>query len=141
MDNRTKALFISLTFLFVILLTLRVISFIDHGSFSFSKIFPHVFMIVILNQRNSITWALGVIFFLYGLYYYLFIPARIAYPSEIEFTLPIVELFFGSKHGFSNARLIVALILWAPLFFYLAMIVCFFTRRIRKIYSSFNIFS
>lgn len=141
MDNRNKALFASLTSFFIILLFFRILSIVDHSSFSLTRIFLHVFVVVILNLRNRVTWALGLVFFFYGLFYYLFISGRIPYPSEVVFTLPIVEFFFGDKHGFSNTGIIVPLLLWVPPFFYVGMIAWFFTKKIRTIYSSIDIFS
>lgn len=139
MDNRTRTLFKSLTYIFIILLVFRIVSNINLGLFPLTRIFVHVFIIVILSLRDKVTWTLGIIFFSCCLIYYLFISAGITYPSEVEFTLPIVELFFGDKHGFSNAEPIVWLLLWMPLPFYLGITAWFLTKKIRNLYSSVDI--
>ncbi|MFN5418137.1 MAG: hypothetical protein ACK5B9_13855 [Flavobacteriia bacterium] len=86
--------------------------------------------------RRKLTWFFGFLYSIYGIYYYLFVLKE--YPSYIEFTLPIVELFYGDGRGFSTISPNVNYLLNFPLIFYLVYTIIYIVNQTNIVYRGIN---
>lgn len=116
-DKLTKLIFQFLTLLFLVCLMFRITTHIKFVGRGWTTYFPYILFVIVFTFKRKPTWFIGFIYSTYGLYYYLFVIKE--YPSYIEFTLPIVELFYGDGGGFSTASPTVHYLLLFPFIFYL----------------------
>lgn len=136
-DKTKRLVFNTLILLFLVCIIFRITTHIKFEGRGWSTYFPYILYIAIFTIRLNLSWFLGFIYSIYGLYYYLFVLNE--YPTYTEFTLPIVELFYGDGGGFSNESPFVHFLLLLPFIFYLGytisylIIIAFkFFRYIKK---------
>jgi hypothetical protein len=99
----------------------------------FQLLLPLTF-IFIAFFRTKTTWILAMALFMYGVYYYFFRRIWSAYPGAFEFTLPLNELMYRDKHGYTTGHLFQRYLTLFPLLFYVISIITFLTTPVRKLY-------
>jgi len=99
----------------------------------FMLLLPATFIFIAYYQTKA-TWLLALILFAYGVYYYFFRRIWIAYPGAFEFTLPLKELMYGDKHGYTTGHPLQRYLTLFPLLFYVAAIIIFLITPVRKLY-------
>jgi hypothetical protein len=99
----------------------------------FQLLLPATFIFVVF-YRTKLTWALAMLLFVYGLYYYFFKRIWVAYPGAFEFTLPLKELLYGDKHGYTTGHSFQRWLTLFPFIFYIVSVCLFLTKSVRKLY-------
>lgn len=130
-----KALKIAFVCIFLLIVIVRLwFDFSELEKFRpFQLLLPVTFIFVVFF-RTKATWILAMTLFAYGLYYYFFRRIWVAYPGAFEFTLPLNELMYGDKHGYTTGHPFQRWLLLFPLLFYVVSIFSFLTTPIRKLY-------
>jgi hypothetical protein len=131
--NGMKIIFRFLTALFLILLISKITVHIKFEGRGWSTYFPYLLFLLVFTLKRKTTWFLGYLYSIYGLYYYFLISN--AYPTNTEFTLPLVELLFGDGTGFSTSSPLVPSLFMIPFVFYLAYSLTYSTSCAIKLYS------
>jgi hypothetical protein len=132
--NGVKIIFRFVTVLFLILLISKITVHIKFEGRGWSTYFLYVLFLLVFTLKMKTTWFLGFLYSMYALYYYFLIPD--AYPTNTEFTLPLVELLFGNGTGFSTSSPLVPYLFMIPFFFYLTYSLTYSTSFAIKLYSS-----
>lgn len=123
-----------LSIVFVILLLTRIyIDSIRAIEINWSPYIPYFVLLLSFSIRRKITWFFGFVLAFYAIYYYLSIRLWIAYPRNIDFTLPIVEFFYGDESGYSTSSSIVSFLFVIPPIFYTCYFVIYLKIIIRLI--------
>lgn len=132
----TKLIFQLIISLFIVCLIFRITTHVKFEGRGWSTYIPYILFLTVFTVKRKPTWFVGFIYSAYGLYYYLSVLKQ--YPSYTEFTLPIVELFYGDGEGFSTASPIVHYLLLFPFIFYLVYTFSYLTSNIAQLIQYFN---
>ena len=130
-----KIVSLSFTFIFLFFIIIRIwFNLSELGSLQPSALLLPVTFIFITYYRTKMSWLLAIVLFLYGIYYYFFKRILVAYPGAFEFTLPLNELLYGDKHGYTSGHPLQRYLTLFPLLFYVVSLVVFFVNPVRKQY-------
>lgn len=129
----TKLVFQLLTLLFIVCLIFKITTHIKFEGRGWSTYIPYILFLIVFTVKRKPTWLVGFIYSVYGLFSYLFILKE--YPTYTEFTLPIVELFYGEGGGFSTASPMVHYLLLFPFIFYLVYTFSYLTSASTRVLS------
>ncbi len=137
-NNKTMTVVkVSFTFTFIFLFFIILRIWFDLSELGrlrpFTLLLPSTFIFITYYQTKA-TWLLAITLFVYGIYYYFFKRIWLAYPGAFEFTLPLKELIYGDKHGYTTGHLLQRYLTLFPLIFYTVSIVLFLIAPVRKSY-------
>jgi hypothetical protein len=116
--------------MFLSLIVIKIIKDIKFGGNGYSTYVSYVLFLIVFILKDLRTWAIGYLYSIFGLYYYLYIHNTIAYPTDTVFTLRTVELFYGDSSGFDSSSLLVSYLIAVPFFFYLIYVISFTAKLI-----------
>lgn len=86
--------------------------------------------LAVLLFRNKMTWILGLVLFIGGLYNLFFVAYRAAEPTAMQFSQSIIRAMFNNSYSSLGAKLVGTI----PDFFCVTGLVFFITPRIRHRY-------
>lgn len=134
---KAKRLLFNLTvILFLVLLIHRVTTHIKFDGRGWTTYVPYILFLAVFIFRRKPFWLIGLFYSMYGIYDYLFVVEN--YPPYTEFTLPLVELYFGDGGGFSTKSPLVHYLLIFPFFFYAIYITSYLIFKIVKLINYLN---
>jgi len=91
------------------------------------------FIFTLVYQSKG-SWLAAMAVFLYGIYYYIFQSSKVAYGGNFEFTLPLIEVLYGDKHGYEGGHAPAGYLRVFPFYYYVAGLIVLMTKRGRKAY-------
>lgn len=87
-------------------------------------------LIIVLLYPCKLSWSIGILLFLYGIYNVVFVGIKSSEPTIMQFTAP---LFFFIPENF-HRNIFVRILNVIPDFFYLIGFIVFLTRSVRQYY-------
>lgn len=132
--SRRKVFYLFVALFFLVIYFFKLAKDIKYGGVGYWSYFPSVFFLAVFTLRIRILWFAGFVYSLFALHYYFFI-TQMPYPSSYEFTLPIVELFFGDGTGYRTSNPISGLLLSISFFFYVFYVLIFASNRLYRLYA------
>ncbi len=120
--------------IFIAMLLCRL--FVDihfKNSIRIHNLIPYLVLISLFYFRSKIFWLMGILYFIYGIYE-IWLRKYVEYPSDMLFTLPLVEFFCGDGEGYSSKGYLPGILFSFPSFFYPFAIIFFLLKSTRNNY-------
>lgn len=120
----------ALSFFLVLLALNGYLAITEHIGIRKSAVLLILLISTVLLKRGWVYWWLGLLLFFYGLYDLVFLGAKAAGPTVMEFTSTLNYFFFGSKTE-NPWRYVIKLV---PFVFYISALGLLLSKPGRKYY-------
>ncbi len=139
-NSAIQGLKIGVVLLFLSMLTIRIYVnlSLDNRFREHEILWPLSFILVAIYHSKA-SWMYGICLFLYGLRYYFFELPITSNLNDYDFTQPLSDLLYLDEKGYHTGYTFQRYIPAFPFLFYIAGLIAFLTKPMRRRYWVRNI--